>query len=61
MGRPRVHGVTALASAARGERVRVDADGGAPVAEVAADGDATDTPSDAGDAEDGVTAGDDPA
>ena len=39
----------------------VDADGGAPVAEVAADGDATDTPSDAGDAEDGVTAGDDPA
>jgi large subunit ribosomal protein L19 len=39
----------------------VDADGSAPVAQGAADGDATDTPSDAGDAEDGVTAGDDPA
>ncbi len=39
----------------------VDADGSAPVAEAAADGDATDTPSDAGDAAEGVTAGDDPA
>jgi large subunit ribosomal protein L19 len=38
----------------------VDADGSAPVAQGAADG-ATDTLSDAGDAEDGVTAGDEPA